>query len=58
MIPPKDLLPKLRKETNEANVVLDQVKYRCEWAKYQEREKRKEEEAQEKERGKVEWFRF
>jgi len=32
--------------------VLDQVKYRVDWAKYQEMQKRKEEEALERERGK------
>lgn len=31
--------------------ILDQVKYRVEWAKYQERERQKEEEAAERERG-------
>lgn len=31
--------------------ILDQVKYRVEWAKHQDREKKKEEEAVEKERG-------
>jgi splicing factor 3A subunit 1 len=51
LIPPKQLLPKLRKEAENGKLVLDQVKYRVEWAKYQEREKAKEEEAKEKERG-------
>ncbi len=51
LIPPKDLLGKLRKETDTASLVLDQVRYRVEWAKFRERERRKEEEAQEKERG-------
>ena len=32
-------------------MVLDEVKYRVEWAKFQERERQKEEEAKEKERG-------
>ena len=51
MIPPKDLLPKLRQEAEDGRNVLEQVKYRVDWAKYQEREKRKEEEAKEQERG-------
>ncbi len=51
LIPPKDLLGKLRKEAEQPSYVLDQVRYRVEWAKFQEREKRKEEEALERERG-------
>ena len=31
--------------------ILDQVRYRVEWAKHQDKEKKKEEEALEKERG-------
>ncbi len=53
LIPPKDLLGKLRKEAEQPPYVLDQVRYRVEWAKFQEREKKKEEEALERERG--EW---
>lgn len=44
-------MPKVRKEADNAKVILDQVKYRVDWAKFQEREKAKEEEAKEKERG-------
>ena len=51
LIPPKDLLPKLRKEAEDGKFVLQQIKGRVDWARYQEREKRKEEEAKEQERG-------
>ena len=51
LIPPKDLLTKMRREAEYPSAVLDQVRYRVEWAKFQDREKKKEEEALEKERG-------
>lgn len=51
LIPPKDLGGKLSKECEDYQTVLDQVKYRVDWAKYQEMQKRKEEEALERERG-------
>jgi hypothetical protein len=37
------------------NIVLDQVKYRSEWIKYQEAQRRKEEEELEKERGTLQY---
>lgn len=52
LIPPKDLGVRLSKECEDYQNVLDQVKYRVDWAKYQEMQKRKEEEALERERGK------
>ncbi|KAK3603715.1 hypothetical protein CHS0354_023328 [Potamilus streckersoni] len=61
LIPPKDLLGKLRKECENYSVVLDQVKYRVDWAKYQESLKRKEEEAVERERvayAQIDWHDF
>ncbi|XP_013393875.1 splicing factor 3A subunit 1-like [Lingula anatina] len=61
LIPPKDLLNNLKRESDNPKVVLDQVKYRVEWQKFQEREKRKEEEALEKERvayAQVDWHDF
>lgn len=61
LIPPKDLLNKLKKEAESPKEILDQVKYRVEWVKHQERERRKEEEAQEKERvayAQIDWHDF
>ena len=45
------MLAKLNSELEDYKHVLDQVKYRVDWAKYQEMQKRKEEEALERERG-------
>jgi len=61
LIPPKDLLGKLRKEASSHNVILDQVKHRMEWAKQQERERKREEEEKEKERvsyAQIDWHDF
>ncbi|CAH1787515.1 unnamed protein product [Owenia fusiformis] len=61
LIPPKDLLNKLRKDAEASKPVLEQVKYRVEWAKFQERERQKEEEAVERERvayAQVDWHDF
>ncbi|KAG7331975.1 hypothetical protein KOW79_003809 [Hemibagrus wyckioides] len=61
LIPPKGLLQKLKKEAENPREVLDQVKYRVEWAKYQERERKKEEEEREKERvayAQIDWHDF
>ncbi|ESO92859.1 hypothetical protein LOTGIDRAFT_190371 [Lottia gigantea] len=61
LIPPKNLREKLAKDCESYKTCLDQVKYRVEWAKHQDREKRKEEEAQEKERvayASVDWHDF
>ncbi|KAK7933855.1 hypothetical protein WMY93_004751 [Mugilogobius chulae] len=61
LIPPKGLLNKLKKEAENAKEVMDQVKYRVEWAKYQERERKKEEEEREKERvayAQIDWHDF
>ena len=43
---------RLKEECSSINTILDQVKYRSEWIKYQEAQRRKEEEELEKERGK------
>ena len=51
LIPPKDLLGKLNKDSEDYQNVLDLVKYRVDWARYQEMQRRKEEEAAERERG-------
>lgn len=61
LIPPKGLLLKLKKEAENPREVLDQVKYRVEWAKFQERERKKEEEEREKERvayAQIDWHDF
>ncbi|MCI4381316.1 hypothetical protein PGIGA_G00250220 [Pangasianodon gigas] len=61
LIPPKGLLQKLKREAENPREVLDQVKYRVEWAKYQERERKKEEEEREKERvayAQIDWHDF
>jgi len=61
LIPPKDLLGKLRKEAESHHTILDQVKYRMEWAKHQERERKREEEEKEKERvsyAQIDWHDF
>ncbi|XP_060586452.1 splicing factor 3A subunit 1-like [Ruditapes philippinarum] len=61
LIPPKDLLVKLNKESEVYQNVLDQVKYRVDWARYQEMQRRKEEEAAERERvayTQIDWHDF
>ena len=61
LIPPKDLLGKLRKEADNYHVILDEVKHRMEWARHQERERKREEEEKEKERvsyAQVDWHDF
>lgn len=61
LIPPKDLLPKLRDEAMNMDKILDQVKYRSEWLKYQEAQRRKEEEELERERvayAQIDWHDF
>lgn len=45
---------RLRDEAKSAVAVLDQVKYRAEWQRYQEAQKAKEEEILERERGNTE----
>jgi hypothetical protein len=42
---------RLKDECSSMSTILDQVKYRSEWIKYQEAQRRKEEEELEKERG-------
>ncbi|XP_030592957.1 splicing factor 3A subunit 1 [Archocentrus centrarchus] len=61
LIPPKGLLAKLKREADNPKEVMDQVRYRVEWAKYQERERKKEEEEREKERvayAQIDWHDF
>ncbi|XP_065216970.1 splicing factor 3A subunit 1 [Planococcus citri] len=61
LIPPKDLTNKLREESTHPQVVLDQVKYRADWQRHQEAQKRKEEMIIEKERiayAQIDWHDF
>ncbi|OON15798.1 surp module [Opisthorchis viverrini] len=50
LIPPKDIADKLSDELEHPKRLLDDVKYRVEWHKYQERQRKREEEAAERER--------
>lgn len=55
LIPPKDLMARLKSESTvgreSSSMVLDQVKYRANWQRHQEAQKRREEEKIERERG-------
>ncbi|XP_011687134.1 PREDICTED: splicing factor 3A subunit 1 [Wasmannia auropunctata] len=61
LIPPKDLLPRLKDEAFNMDKILEQVKYRAEYLKYQEAQRRKEEEELERERvayAQIDWHDF
>lgn len=61
LVPPRDLIANLDNEMKTPKSVLDRVKYRVEWHKYQERLRKKEEEATEKERvayAMIDWHDF
>merc|ERR1712012_1262755 len=61
LIPPKDLQMKLENEALNKDAVLDQVRYRVAWLKQQEANRRKQEEALERERvsyAQVDWHNF
>lgn len=61
MIPPKDLPAKLKDESFNMDKILEEVKYRAEWLKYQDAQKRKEEEELERERvayAQIDWHDF
>lgn len=55
LIPPKDLMGRLKLEGSvgreSANMVLEQVKYRANWQRHQEAQRKREEEKIERERG-------
>lgn len=53
LIPPRGFMPKLTTEIDDQQKIMDEVNYRVEWAKHQMRERAKEEEAVERERGKT-----
>lgn len=56
LIPPKDLMARLKTEgapgRESTNLVLEQVKYRANWQRHQEAQRKREEEKVERERGK------
>ncbi len=61
LIPPKELVGKLKRESEDEKLVLDQIDYRVRWVKAQEAKKRREEEAAERERvsyAQVDWHNF
>ena len=61
LIPPKDLQTKLDSEGNNKENVLEQVRYRVAWLKHQEANRRRQEEALERERvsyAQVDWHNF
>lgn len=61
LIPPKDLMDILKNESLSPKLVLEQVRYRVEWTKQQEAQRRKEEEEAERERiqyAQIDWHDF
>ncbi|XP_001607186.2 splicing factor 3A subunit 1-like [Nasonia vitripennis] len=61
LIPTKDLPPKLKEESYNRDKIFEQVKYRAEWLKYQDAQKRREEEELERERvayAQIDWHDF
>lgn len=61
LVPGKDLMPRLKRESEEPKSILDQVRYRVEWTKLQEAQKRREEEEAERERvqyAQIDWHDF
>ncbi|RZF48905.1 hypothetical protein LSTR_LSTR003285 [Laodelphax striatellus] len=61
LIPPKDIMFRLKDECVSMYTILDQVKYRADWLKYEEAQKRMEKLAFEKERvayAQIDWHDF
>lgn len=61
LLPPKDLLDKMRKEINNPFGILKNVAYRVEWERVQQRERAQEDEMAEKERvayAQIDWHDF
>lgn len=59
LMPPKDLMKRLKEESYDRQKILDDVKYRSEWQKHQDALRRKEEQLIEKERCKLlKYYRF
>lgn len=61
LLPSKTMRSKLRTEMRNQQLILDDVNYRAEWGRYQERIRRQEQEKQEKERisyAEIDWHDF
>lgn len=61
LMPPKNLINDLKKESENQKVVMEKVRYRLEWTKIQEAERRREEEEAERERvqyAQIDWHDF
>lgn len=61
LLPSKDVMGRLKDETESKTKILEQVKYRSEWIRYQEQQRAKEEEALERERvayAQIDWHDF
>ena len=61
LMPPKNIVPELKKEIESQKSVLVKVRYRLEWTKIQEAERRREEEEAERERvqyAQIDWHDF
>lgn len=61
LIPPKDLSYRLKEEAFNIDRIFEEVKYRAEWIKYQDAQKKKEEEELERERvayAQIDWHDF
>lgn len=61
LMPSKGFISLLEKETSDSKLILEKVRYRTEWTKIQEAEKRKEEEEAERERiqyAQIDWHDF
>ncbi|XP_065683592.1 splicing factor 3A subunit 1 isoform X1 [Hydra vulgaris] len=61
LLPPADICKTLANDVMDCWKILDRVKYRVEWQRYQDREKRKEEDVKERERiafAQIDWHDF
>lgn len=61
LIPPKGLVEKLKEESDNPKLTMDQAKTRLQWVEYQEKVKKREEEEKEKERiayAQIDWHDF
>lgn len=61
LVPNKNLMGRLKKESEDPKSILDQVRYRVEWTKMQEAQRRREEEEAERERvqyAQIDWHDF
>ncbi|RDD44977.1 Splicing factor 3A subunit 1 [Trichoplax sp. H2] len=61
LIPPKDIVQKLKEDCRDSSNILDRVKYAVNWGKYKEEQRQKEEAEQDRERiafAQVDWHDF